>query len=148
MFDHLKNKSVQVRIFCSFIILVLLLFLPIKMGEFSNKQIPIIGYAEQISYDYCDKTFKKAATVYASAKITDKVISTIKETRLQLTPMGLGLTIAPAEWLSAANDAIEMILAGATAVSVGTANFVDPRTTIKVVEGIESYMLSRLCILR
>ena len=42
--------------------------------------------------------------------------------------------------ISNANDAIEMILAGATAVSVGTANFVDPRTTIKVVEGIEAYM--------
>ena len=42
--------------------------------------------------------------------------------------------------IATANDAIEMILAGATAVSVGTANFVDPRTTIKVVEGIESYM--------
>ena len=42
--------------------------------------------------------------------------------------------------IASANDAIEMILAGATAVSVGTANFVDPRTTIKVVEGIESYM--------
>ena len=42
--------------------------------------------------------------------------------------------------IASANDAIEMILAGATAVSVGTANFVDPRTTIKVVEGIEAYM--------
>ena len=42
--------------------------------------------------------------------------------------------------IASAEDAIEMILAGATAVSVGTANFVDPRTTIKVVEGIESYM--------
>ena len=42
--------------------------------------------------------------------------------------------------IASANDAIEMILAGATAVSVGTANFVDPRTTIKVVEGIEGYM--------
>ena len=42
--------------------------------------------------------------------------------------------------ISSANDAIEMILAGATAVSVGTANFVDPCTTIKVVEGIEAYM--------
>ena len=42
--------------------------------------------------------------------------------------------------IASANDAIEMILAGATAVSVGTANFVDPCTTIKVVEGIESYM--------
>ena len=42
--------------------------------------------------------------------------------------------------IASANDAIEMILAGATAVSVGTANFVDPCTTVKVVEGIESYM--------
>jgi len=42
--------------------------------------------------------------------------------------------------ISTAEDAIEMILAGATAVSVGTANFVDPCTTIKVVEGIEAYM--------
>lgn len=42
--------------------------------------------------------------------------------------------------IASAKDAIEMILAGATAVSVGTANFVDPCTTIKVVEGIESYM--------
>ncbi len=42
--------------------------------------------------------------------------------------------------IATAEDAIEMILAGATAVSVGTANFVDPRTTIKVVEGIEAYM--------
>ena len=39
-----------------------------------------------------------------------------------------------------ADDAIEMILAGATAVSVGTGNFIDPRTTEKVVEGIEAYM--------
>lgn len=42
--------------------------------------------------------------------------------------------------ISNAEDAIEMILAGATAVSVGTANFIDPRTTEKVVAGIEDYM--------
>ena len=42
--------------------------------------------------------------------------------------------------ISTAEDAIEMILAGATAVSVGTANFVDPRTTEKIVTGIEDYM--------
>ena len=42
--------------------------------------------------------------------------------------------------IARAEDAIEMIIAGATAVSVGTANFVDPRTTEKVVAGIEEYM--------
>lgn len=39
-----------------------------------------------------------------------------------------------------AEDAIEMILAGATAVSVGTANFADPSVTEKIVIGIEDYM--------
>lgn len=39
-----------------------------------------------------------------------------------------------------AEDAIELILAGATAVSVGTANFTDPSVTMKIVDGIEDYM--------
>ncbi len=39
-----------------------------------------------------------------------------------------------------AEDAIEMILAGATAVSVGTANFIDPRATEKIIDGIKAYM--------
>lgn len=39
-----------------------------------------------------------------------------------------------------ADDAIEMILAGATAVSVGTANFTDPHITEKIIDGIENYM--------
>ena len=39
-----------------------------------------------------------------------------------------------------AEDAIEMILAGATAVSVGTANFTNPRVTEEIVEGIRAYM--------
>lgn len=37
-------------------------------------------------------------------------------------------------------DAIEFLLAGATAVAVGTANFVNPRATIDVLGGIENYM--------
>ena len=39
-----------------------------------------------------------------------------------------------------AKDALEFILAGATAVSVGTANFNNPHTTIDVIEEIEDYM--------
>ena len=39
-----------------------------------------------------------------------------------------------------AEDALEFILAGATAVSIGTANFVNPETTVQVVAGIEEYM--------
>ena len=39
-----------------------------------------------------------------------------------------------------AEDAMEFILAGATAVSIGTANFTNPYTTVEVIDGIEAYM--------
>lgn len=42
--------------------------------------------------------------------------------------------------IAAAEDAIEFILAGASAVSVGTANFFNPAATVEVAEGIERYM--------
>ena len=42
--------------------------------------------------------------------------------------------------ISNAEDAIEFIMAGATGVSIGTANFINPRATVDTVEGIEEYM--------
>ena len=39
-----------------------------------------------------------------------------------------------------ATDAIEFMLAGASAVQVGTANFIDPTVTIKIIDGIEAYL--------
>ena len=42
--------------------------------------------------------------------------------------------------IATAEDALEFILAGATAVSVGAMNFVNPYTTVEVVDGIEAYM--------
>lgn len=42
--------------------------------------------------------------------------------------------------ISTAEDAIEMILAGASAVSVGTANFHNPAVTMEIIDGIRTYM--------
>ena len=42
--------------------------------------------------------------------------------------------------ITTATDAIEFLLAGASAVEIGTANFLDPAVTVKVVEGIEAYL--------
>ena len=39
-----------------------------------------------------------------------------------------------------ATDAIEFFLAGASAIEIGTANFIDPSITMKVVDGIEDYL--------
>ena len=42
--------------------------------------------------------------------------------------------------ITCAEDAIEFIVAGATAVQIGTANFPDPRTPLRIIEGINKYM--------
>ena len=39
-----------------------------------------------------------------------------------------------------ARDAIEFLLAGATAVQIGTANFIDPTVSLKVIDGINDYL--------
>ncbi|WP_031516146.1 dihydroorotate dehydrogenase [Desulfofalx alkaliphila] len=52
---------------------------------------------------------------------------------VQLPIIGMG-------GIANAADAIEFILAGASAVAVGTANFANPRATVDIIEGIERYM--------
>ena len=37
-------------------------------------------------------------------------------------------------------DAVEFLLAGATAIEIGTANFIDPAITVKVAQGIDDYL--------
>lgn len=45
--------------------------------------------------------------------------------------------------IATAEDALEFILAGATAVSVGTANFANPRASLDIIAGIEKYMVDK-----
>lgn len=52
---------------------------------------------------------------------------------IQIPVIGMG-------GIASAEDAIEMILAGATAISVGTANFRNPMITMEIVAGIREYM--------
>lgn len=42
--------------------------------------------------------------------------------------------------IASAEDALEFIMAGATAVSIGAMNFVNPYTTVETIEGIEAFM--------
>ena len=39
-----------------------------------------------------------------------------------------------------ATDAIEFLMAGATAIEIGTANFIDPTTTIRVIDGMNEWL--------
>ncbi len=56
------------------------------------------------------------------------------------TAQAVKLPIIGMGGISSAEDALEFILAGATGVSVGTANFHNPMATVQVIEGIEEYM--------
>lgn len=56
------------------------------------------------------------------------------------TAQAVKLPIIGMGGITCAEDALEFILAGASAVSVGTANFRNPETTLEVIDGIAEYM--------
>jgi dihydroorotate dehydrogenase (NAD+) catalytic subunit len=47
--------------------------------------------------------------------------------------------------ISTAKDALEFLMAGATAIEIGTANFLDPAVTIKVRDGINEWLDAHGC---
>ena len=47
--------------------------------------------------------------------------------------------------ISSATDAIEFLMVGATAIEVGTANFLDPTVTVKIIDGINAWLDSHGC---
>ncbi len=51
----------------------------------------------------------------------------------------VGVPILGMGGITTAEDAIEFILCGATAIAVGTANFMDPLSTMRIIDGIERY---------
>lgn len=52
----------------------------------------------------------------------------------------VGIPVVGLGGIMNATDAIEFFLAGASAIQIGTANFIDPTVTIKVLEGIDQYL--------
>jgi dihydroorotate dehydrogenase (NAD+) catalytic subunit len=57
---------------------------------------------------------------------------------VKITVIGLG-------GIMSANDAIEFLLAGASAIEIGTANFIDPAITVRVAEGINQWLDNHGC---
>ena len=52
----------------------------------------------------------------------------------------VGIPVIGMGGIASAEDALEMIMAGASAVAVGTMNFHDPGIMLKVIDGIQAYM--------
>lgn len=56
------------------------------------------------------------------------------------TAKAVGIPVVGLGGISTAEDAIEFLMAGATAIEIGTANFVDPAVTVKVRDGISDWL--------
>ena len=56
---------------------------------------------------------------------------------------GRGIPILGSGGIRTASDAIEFIIAGASAVGIGTANFIEPECTVKIIEGIKKYCIRK-----
>lgn len=54
-----------------------------------------------------------------------------------------GVPILGLGGIRTASDAVEFIIAGATAVAVGTASFIDPATVVKIIDGIKKYCIRK-----
>lgn len=57
----------------------------------------------------------------------------------------VGIPVVGLGGIMTATDAIEFLLAGATAIEIGTANFIDPAVTVKVAAGINDYLERHGC---
>jgi len=57
------------------------------------------------------------------------------------TAQAVSIPIIGMGGITCARDAVEFLLAGATAVAVGTANFTEPMASIDVIEGLEQYLV-------
>jgi len=65
-----------------------------------------------------------------------ELYDSLKESKMQVPIIGVG-------GITWANDAVEYLMAGAAAIEVGSATFVNPHTMAEVIEGLQRYMKSK-----
>jgi len=80
------------------------------------------------------------AVANKTAGVSGPAIKPIAVRMVYQVANAINLPIIGMGGIACAEDAIEFILAGASAVSVGTANFYNPYVTVEIVEGIKKYM--------
>jgi dihydroorotate dehydrogenase (NAD+) catalytic subunit len=87
-----------------------------------------------------DVNRRSFAIANKTAGVSGPAIHPIAVRMVYQTAQAVSIPIIGMGGIATAEDALEFILAGATAVAVGTANFRNPATTIEVIDGIEDYM--------
>ncbi|MEE1304291.1 MAG: dihydroorotate dehydrogenase [Agathobacter sp.] len=99
--------------------------------------VSLINTLTGMKIDINRRTF---AVANKTAGVSGPAIHPIAVRMVYQVAQAVNLPIIGMGGIASPEDAIEMILAGATVVSVGTANFHNPRITEEIVQGIEAYM--------
>ena len=87
-----------------------------------------------------DVNRRKFALANRTGGVSGPVVHPIAVRMVYQTAQAVNIPIIGMGGVQSTEDALELILAGATAVSVGTANFTNPTATIDIINGIQDYM--------
>ncbi len=87
-----------------------------------------------------DVTRRRFALANQTGGLSGPAIHPVAVRMVYEAAKAVGIPVIGMGGIEDAYGALEMILAGASAVSVGTANFYNPSVTLEVIEGIEAYM--------
>jgi dihydroorotate dehydrogenase (NAD+) catalytic subunit len=68
-------------------------------------------------------------------RIVWELFNSLKEAKLNIPIIGIG-------GIACTNDALEFLMAGASAIQVGSATFVDPYTMSKIIDGLHNYLVN------
>ena len=117
---------------------------------FCKRDIPFLKqYDTKIIVNVCghaltgmkiDINRKTFALANKTGGVSGPIVKPIAVRMVYQVAQAVNIPIIGMGGISCAEDAIEFILAGASAVSVGTANFHNPAVTMEVIDGIEDYM--------
>ena len=98
--------------------------------------LSLINTLTGMKIDINRRTF---AVANKTGGVSGPVVHPIAVRMVYQTAQAVNIPIIGMGGIATPEDAIEMILAGASAVSVGTANFYNPNATIEIIDGIEAY---------
>jgi dihydroorotate dehydrogenase (NAD+) catalytic subunit len=97
--------------------------------------------ATEFSEKYDEKNYNKSTSENAGVIIiSEKGLQVEQDWEELIVSINISTGVIDMGGIMNATDAIEFMLAGASAIQVGTANFVDPTVSVKIVDGINEYL--------